>query len=62
MRKKIITTDHENAKILNLIFSNGVKHLKIVEFKDIDFSVECISHPALRAIMEFRNHPQCISY
>ena len=54
---KIITTDDENAKILNSFFSNVVKHLKISEFKDIDFSAECISHPALKAIMKFCNHP-----
>ena len=53
---KIITTDDENAKILNSFFSNVVKLLKIPEFKDIDFSAECISHPALKAIMKFRYH------
>ena len=35
---KIITTDDKNAKIVNSFFSNVVKHLKIPEFKDIDFS------------------------
>ena len=54
---KIITTDDENGKILNSFFSNVVKHLKIPEFKDIDFSAECIPHPALKAIMKFRKHP-----
>ena len=54
---KIITADDENVKILNSCFSNLVKHLKIPEFKDIDFSAECISHPALKAIMKFHNHP-----
>ena len=54
---KIITTDHENGKILNSFFSNVVKHLKTPEFKDIDFSAECIRHPALKAIMKFRKHP-----
>ena len=54
---KIITNDDENSKILNLFFSNVVNHLKIPEFKDIDFSAECISHPALKAIMKFHNHP-----
>ena len=53
---KIITTGDENAKILNSFFSNVVKHLKIPEFKSIDFSEECISYPALKAIMKFRNH------
>ena len=42
---------------LNSFFSNIVKHLKIPEFKDIDFSTECIAHPALKAIMKSRNHP-----
>ena len=53
---KIITNDNENAKILNSFFSNVVKHFKIPEVKSTDFSTECISHPALKAIMKFRNH------
>ena len=31
--------------------------MKIPDFKDIDFSAECISHPALKAIIKFCNHP-----
>ena len=31
--------------------------MKIPEFKDTDFAPECISRPALKAIMKFRNHP-----
>ena len=31
--------------------------MKIPDFKDIDFSAECISHPALKAVMKFRDHP-----
>ena len=54
---KIKTTDDENGKILNSFFSNALNHLKVGEFKDIDFSAECISHPALKAIMKFLNHP-----
>ena len=37
---KIITTNDGNAKILNSFFSTLVQHLKIPEFKDIDFSAE----------------------
>ena len=55
--EKIRTTDDENAKILNSFFSNVVKHLEIPEFKDGNFSAECISHSALKAIMKFGNHP-----
>ena len=54
---KITTTDDENTKILNSFFSNIVKNLKFPKFKDIDFSAKCIPHPALKAIMKFRNHP-----
>ena len=50
------TTDDENAKIRNSFFSNAVKYLKIPEFEDIDFSAECISHPALKVIVKFHNH------
>ena len=54
---KIITTDDENGKILNSFFSNVVKDLKIPESTNIDFSPECIPHPALKAIMKFCKHP-----
>ena len=53
---KITTNDDENSKILNSFFSNMVKHLKIPQFKNIDFSAECISHSALKAMMKFCNH------
>ena len=46
--------------MLNSFFSNVEKHLKISEFKDIGFSAECISHPALKAIIHFCNYP-CVS-
>ena len=55
--EKTTTTDDENAKILSLFFSNVTKHLKVPELKDIDFSAECIPHPALKTIMKFGNHP-----
>ena len=48
--------DEENANVLNSFFSSVVNHLKIPEFKGIDFSAECISLPALKAIMKFGNH------
>ena len=54
---KIITNDDENVKILNLYCSNVVKQLKIPEFEDTGFSAKCISHPVLKALMKFRNHP-----
>ena len=47
----------KTPRYLKLFFSNVVKHLKIPKFRDIDFSAECISHPVLKAIMKFRNHP-----
>lgn len=40
-----------------VFFSSVVKHLKIPEFGDIDFSAEYISHPALKTIMKFRSNP-----
>ena len=53
-----MTNDDENGKILNsFFFPNLVKNLKIPELKGIDFSAECISHPALKAVMKFCNHP-----
>ena len=49
---QIIINDDENTKILN-----AVQHLKILESGNIDFSAECLSRPALKAILKFRNHP-----
>ena len=37
-------------------------HLKISEFKKFNFSVECISHSALKAVIKFRNHPSVSSF
>lgn len=53
---KITTNYDENGKILNSLFFNLVKHLKIPEFKAFDFSSESMPHPALNAIKKFCNH------
>ena len=60
--EKMSTNADETAKILNSLFSNVVKDLKILKFKDIDFSAECISHRALKPITKFRNRPKCTCY
>ena len=44
-----IINDDENTKILNFLF---------FKFKDVDFSAECISHPAMKVITKFCNRPK----
>ena len=57
-KEKIIPNDDEKTKFnLFFFYRSTLKHLKIPEFKDTDFAPECISRPALKAIMKFRNHP-----
>ena len=63
---EIINEGGKNAEILNTFFSNSIKVLKIPAYQDADpliiyISTNNISHPILRAIMKFRNHPSIIA-
>ena len=58
---EIINEDGKNAEILNTFFSNAVKNLKIPAYQDADPLANNISHPILKAIMKFRNHPSIIA-
>ena len=49
--------DEENADILNILFSNAVKNLRIPDFSDTEPLADNISYPASKAIMKYRNHP-----
>ena len=39
---KVINYGDENAKKFIFVFSKAVKHLETPEFKDFDFTAECI--------------------
>ena len=65
-REAIILVDDENIKsnenevanTLNDFFSSIVKNLKILEYQcQNDLHSRLSSHPALQAIMKYRNHP-----
>ena len=65
-REAIILVDNENIKsnenemanTFNDFFSNIVKNLKIPEYQcENDLHNRLSSHPALQAIMKYRNHP-----
>ena len=51
----IINEDGENAKILNTIFSNGFKKLKIPEYQETDSLANNIFHPIFKTILKYRN-------
>ena len=57
--ENIESTENEVAKALNDFFSNIVKNLKIPQYRCEDdlHSNRLSSHPALQAILKYRNHP-----
>ena len=58
---EIINEDKDNAGRLNSLFSNAVKNLKIPEFSETNPLAENISHPILKAILKYENHPSIIA-
>ena len=54
---KITSEDKDNVKLLNPIFSDSVKNLKISEFSDSNSLAENIAHPVFKAILKYKNHP-----
>ena len=55
--EEIINENEENAEILNTVFSNAVKNLKILEYQETDSLTKNISHPIFKTILKHRNHP-----
>ena len=47
----VTTQDKQNAALLNLLFSNAVKNLKITEFIVTNPLAEKLSDPTLKAIL-----------
>ena len=54
--EKIVTQDDENTEILNSFFSSAMKNLE-----GVDPLADKISHPILKAIVKYRNHPSVIA-
>ena len=54
----IKSNENEVANTFNDFFSNIVKNLKIPEYQcENDLRSRLSNHPALKAIMKYRNHP-----
>ena len=57
----VTTQDEKNEELLNLFFSSAVKDLKITEFSDTNPLAERLSHPVLKAILKYKNHPSIVA-
>ena len=56
--ENVASNENEKAKTLNDFFSNIVKNLKIPEYQhEDDLHNRLSNHPALQAILKYRNHP-----
>ena len=51
---KIISEDKDNAELLNSVFANAVKNLKIHEFSDTTLLAENIPHSIFKAILKYK--------
>ena len=58
---KIISEDKDNTELLNSLFSNATKNLKILEFSDSNPPAENIPHPIFKVILKYKNHPSIIT-
>lgn len=54
---KIISEDGRNATVLNNLFANTVKNLKIPEHHEADTRTVNILQPALKAVLNTGNRP-----
>ena len=57
----ISTEDEKNAELLNALFSSAVSNLNIPEYSGINILAERISHPTLKAILKYKNHPSIVA-
>ena len=53
--------DEKNAELLNAFFSSAVSNLNIPEYCGINILAERISHPTLKAILKYKNHPSIVA-
>ena len=57
----ISTEDEKNAELLNVFFSSAVSNLNIPEYSGINILAERISHPTLKAVLKYKNHPSIVA-
>ena len=59
--EEIIHKDGKNAEIFNILFSNEVESLKILEYRETDSHANDVSHPIFKAILKYRNHSNIVA-
>ena len=57
----VTTQDEQNPELLNIVFSNAVKNLKIPRFSNTNPLVERLSNPTLKAILKYKNQPSIVA-
>ena len=60
--EEIINDDAENAEILNTMFSNAVKNLKILEYQETNSLANNLSHAMFKVILKYRNHRSIVCH
>ena len=60
--ENLVSDDAEVANCLNNFFSNIVKNLEIPKYHvEDDLHLNMNSHPTLKAVLKYKNHPSIIS-
>ena len=57
----VTTQDEQNPELLNIVFSNAVKNLKIPRFSNTNPLAERLSNPTLKAILKYKNQPSIVA-
>ena len=61
-KENLVSDDAEVANYLNNFFSNFVKNLEIPKYDvEDDLHLNMNSHPTLKAVFKYKNHPSIIS-
>ena len=58
---EIIWKDSDVAQTLNSFFSNIVTNLKIPAYADSNSNLENVSHPVIKLILKYRDHPSILT-
>ena len=58
---EIVKTEKETAEVFNYFFGNIVKNLNISQYFDLDFVIENIKDPTLKAILKYKKHPSILA-
>ena len=57
---ELINSKPKTAEVLNELFSNIVKNLKISEYENFNLNFEKVKDPVLKEILQYKNHPSII--